>query len=183
VAEDTVVTITDVVVTSVLDTGEKGFYAQDAGGGEYAGIYIYTGTISAEDIPAITIGSVVTITGTYLEYYDLSEISVSDAADITLTDTATPVVTSISETPTDWESYEGVLVSLDYTVEFIDAATDAEGECLTYGACELDNGLLLDDELFDYSATTGDTYAALTGLISYSYSAWRIYPRDASDLD
>ena len=100
----------------------------------------------------------------------------SDAADFTVSGTDSVSISTLGETPSDWEPYEGVLVTLDYTVS---VTTDAD----EYGGCALEADLIIDDEFYSHGSASGDTYESLTGIISWAYGEWRIYPRDASDLD
>ena len=76
---------------------------------------------------------------------------------------------TISSTPSDWEPWEGCLV----TISDVEVTTDDDG----YGGVELDNGLIMDDLLYSHGASSGDTFSEITGLITYAYSAWRINPR------
>jgi predicted extracellular nuclease len=167
VPEGTTVTIT-AVVTSDVDLGEKGFFVQDAGGGEYSGIYIYRGSASA-----VSLGDVVEITGEVTEHWDLTELVVTDDANITVTGAGDLTVDTISSTPSDWEPWEGCLV----TIGAVDVTSDDDG----YGAVDLSNGLKLDDLLFSHGASSGDSFSEITGLISYSFEFYRINPR-AGDL-
>lgn len=165
VEEGTTVTVT-AVVTSEDDLDEKGFFVQDAGGGEYSGIYVYRGSLSG-----VAIGDVVEVTGTVTEYFELTEIVVTDDADIVVTDPGAGEVAidALESTPSDWEPWESCLV----TIWDVAVTSDDDG----YGAVDLDNGLKLDDLLYSHGASSGDTFSEITGFITYSYSAWRINPR------
>ncbi|RME21991.1 MAG: hypothetical protein D6798_16885 [Deltaproteobacteria bacterium] len=171
VAEDSIVTLHDVVVTSELALDGGGFYIQDAGGGEYSGIYVYLqGTF---DGLYLSIGDRIDITGTYTEYYGFSELTVGGMDDIEITGTAEVTATPVSDV-TDWEPWEGVLVTLsDQTVL---ACPD------TYGEAEISAGIELNDQLYEYEADRNATIAELTGLIEYSFEEWKIDPRSADDL-
>jgi len=160
-----------VIVTA--EPGDEGFWVQDAGGGEWSGLYVYTDRLDTE--VTVSVGDVLNITGEVSEYYDLTEISVGNANDIEATGTTAEATTaSLSEAPADWENYEGVLVTLS-SVE-----VGAGGE---YGVYALNySGLLIDDELYSYSLSQGDTFETLTGVIHYSYGEFKIYPRTAADM-
>ena len=41
---------------------------------------------------------------------------------------------------------------------------------------------MLDDELFDYTVTEGDTVESLTGLVFFSYGEFTLLPRDENDM-
>ena len=155
------------IVTSTDDLDEKGFFVQQEGGGEYSGLYIYRGSPSA-----VSIGDVVEIIGRVDEYYDLTELVVTDDADIVVTDPGAGLVATdyVETAPSDWEPWESCLITIgDVTV-----TTDDDG----YGGVELDNGLILDDLLYSHGASSGDSFSEITGFITYSYFAWRINPRD-----
>ncbi|MEC7987416.1 MAG: hypothetical protein VX278_19765 [Myxococcota bacterium] len=160
-----------VVVTTEM--AEEGFWVQDLGGGEWSGIYVYTAQIS--DTVSVNVGDVLNLTGEVSEFYDLTEITVTSLGDIEVVGTGeTAVTTSVSSAPSDWESYEGVLIALE-NAEIV--------EELDYGNCSLNyNGIILDDELYRYEVSAGDVFPALTGVVTYSYGEFKLYPRDESDM-
>lgn len=165
------VELNGVVVTSGLTSDDKGFFVQDEGGGDYSGMYIY---LAWKD-PSVSydIGDKLDIVGSATEYYDFTEVGVGSADDLTASGSGTPVATSITSTPSDWEMYESMLVTL--TDVEITAAAD-------YGEMETNYGINLDDLLYSYDLTAGSTYDTITGLISYSYGAYKLLPRDEADL-
>ncbi len=166
------VTLEDVIVTSPIDSSGN-FFVQDAGGGEWSGMYIYT----YDDVELdLSVGDVVTIDGSATEYYDLTEVALSSADDLTASgETSEPVVLDLAEAPDDWEPYESVLVRLsDVTVT---SSPD------TYNEVETDWGINVDDLIADHGLEAGATCASLTGLVTYTYGAWKILPRTADDLD
>lgn len=169
--ESQTVTLDAVVVTAV--DGQYGnFWVQDYGGGEWSGLYVYTSNI----LPNVNVGDVVTLTGTISEYYDLTEITIASSADIVhATTTSNPIATAISSSPSDWESLESVLISLQ-NVQI--------GPSGSYGQFELANysDIKLDDELYSYTVMEGNTISSLTGIVNYSYGEFTIYPRYAADL-
>jgi len=152
---------------------DEGFWVQDPGGGEWSGLYVYTDRVDGE--VSVSVGDVLDITGEVSEYYDLTEISVGNTNDIEPTGTtAEATAVSLSEAPADWENYEGVLVSLS-NVEI-----GAGGE---YGVFLLNySGLSIDDEIYNYNLSSGDTMETLTGVIHYTYGEFKIYPRSAEDM-
>ena len=91
------------VVTSPNDRSGN-FFIQENGGGEYSGIYVY---LQGVDFTA-NVGDALTITGEYVEYYDLSELKVTSVNDIVVTGTNEPIADTIDQVPTDWESWEGL---------------------------------------------------------------------------
>jgi len=170
VAEDSTVALRNVVITSqTMTMNDKGkFHIQDLGGGDYSGILVYVQSGSYEAV----IGDTIDLTGIYVEYYELSELKVN-AADIVANSTATPVASQISATPADWEVYEGCLVTISETT--VNDVVD------NFGEVSLSIGVKMDNEYFDHSTEPGDVIN-VSGIITYSYSAFKINPRSGSDL-
>ena len=130
VPEGEVVTLTDVIVTSGINARGEGFYVQDPGGGEYSGVYVYT-ALAGEGIAPL-VGNSVSVTGVVVEYYGFTEISVSSPQSVVTTGEGTVTPTVVSEV-SDWEAYEGVLLTLEQQ-EVVSDLNDY-GECqLSFGA-------------------------------------------------
>lgn len=169
------VMVTDVVVTSNDWTDDNGtyFFVQDEGGGEGSGLLVFLPDLEYD----VSVGDTITATGVASEFYGLTQLKVSDIANVETTGTSVPVVTVVAEVPADaadWESWESCLVSVgDIT------ATSEEA----YGAVTTDKNISLDDVLYAFDAANGDHWDSVTGLVYYSYETWSLLPRDASDLD
>ena len=102
------------------------------------------------------------ISGVSKEYFDLTEVDASTGSVTILdTDDAPPVVaTVLTETPSDWEPYEGCLLELqDVTIT---SAVDAYGQA---------------------STSYGDVYSAIRGPLYYSYSEWKVEPEADGYVD
>jgi len=171
IAEGTEVTIAGAVVTSIQ--GSSGFFIQDLGGGEYSGVYVYSG---GDDL-GVSPGDVITITAETTEYYELTELVLNDAADVTLTGTDT-VVADIVADAKDWEVWEGCHI----TVPDLEA-TSAPDE---YGVTTLSNGLVIDDMIWFYhdemDVAAGDSWASITGGLAYGYGAYSLNPSSSADF-
>jgi phosphatidylserine/phosphatidylglycerophosphate/cardiolipin synthase-like enzyme len=153
------------IVTATYSTG---YFIQD-GDTAWTGIYIY----DQGNTPAI--GDSVTLTGTVDEYYNMTEI-------VNLTGFATintgnplpePIVITSGEAT---EAYESVLIRVE------------EAECtnpdLGYGEWEINDGsgpVAVDDMGIAFAPTIGTSYT-VTGPLNYSYSAFKIEPRDENDI-
>ncbi len=166
------VTLEGVTVVSGMTAGD-GFFVQDDAGA-YNGIYVYVGSSGI----TVNQGDQVTLTGDVSEFYDLTEIAIFDAADLTVTGTGVPSALVLSSEPADWEPYEGVLVSVlaDLTL-----TSDAD----EFGVCTTSwTSLQMDDALYDFDATYGDgeVFSLVTGPITYDHETWRILPRESGDL-
>lgn len=172
VVEGTTVTLQNVVVTSSITADEDGFFIQDEGGGEWSGIYVFIGQAGGGIAPLV--GDKLTITGSVAEYYDSTQLVISSAESMQVTGETTPVATVVSSVD-DWEAYEGCLVSLaDQTV-----VSDVN----SYGEANLSMGIPMDNSFFNFDTEYGAHYDSITGVITYSFSAFKINPRDASDLE
>lgn len=184
---DRTVLLSDVVVTSALTIRRDGFWVQESGGGAWCGVYIYLGNALNDDsLWNVAPGDVVSIEGTVTEYgssdsdLTLTEISVNDVDDITLSGaTAEVTVTALTEStiPTDdegWEAYEGVLISLPD----VEITSDES----SYGEVDTNWGIQLDDALYYYDLAAGFTFETVTGLVNFSYGLYELFPRDEADL-
>lgn len=177
-----VVTIENVIVTSPLTFKGDGFFVQDPQGGEYSGIYVYIN--KNPDMLAVMPGDVVTITGLYTEYYDMSQIAAGQAGDVQVVGTdavPSPVVVAPADIATGGalaENYESVLVTVENVT--VSAAAD------NFGEWTVDGGLRVDDLFFatgDWpKPNPGDSFTSLTGPLTYSYDNFKLAPRTAEDL-
>ena len=183
---ETVVTIKGVVVTSPtkLKDGKGTLWVEEPAGGEYSGIalYLYDEVAAALDAPP---GSVVDFTGTYTEFFDSSQIVIKAPADIQIVGTAeipAPAVVAAADIATAGakaENYEGVLVQIE------DAVVTTPN--VDVGQFEVEGGARVSDYfLFELGQSPkpsmGDTYAAITGPLLYSFDQFQIAPRSLADL-
>lgn len=168
------VRLTDVVVTSQDWTDDNGtyFFVQDEGGGANSGLLVFLPDLAYD----VNVGDTVTVTGTTNEFYGLTELKVTDLANVETTGSSTPVVSVLSEIPTDdagWEAWESCLIQIDDVT-----ATSDE----SYGAVTTDKGVSIDDVLYAFTAHNGDSWSQVTGPLYYSYNVWTLLPRSADDL-
>ncbi len=171
VSEGDIVTLTDVCATSQVANNGMGFFVQDDGGGEYSGLFVYLGDVVVE----VEAGDMLDVTGEVTEYYDLTELSVTDASDVAITGTCTPAATTLQSAPADFEAYESVLV----TVLDINVTSDAD----EYGEHTTDfGGMTIDDMFYTFEGGNGDNVSSITGPLNYNYSVFKIEPRSAADV-
>jgi predicted extracellular nuclease len=180
----TVAEYTDVLVqgVSVTGSGNNGITVQHATGGAYSGIYIFLGlapTGSWSDVYAL--GDIVDVEGEYNEYYEVSQIDATGGT-VTWLSTGAPLT---AETFSDAaalgmtaEAYEGVLVQImDVTVG---------SEPSTYGEWDIGGDIYVDDTFHAYSSvatvTIGDTFDSVTGALHFSFSEWKLLPRNDADF-
>ena len=178
VAEDTVVTLEGVVVTSPLTSKGDGFFIQDQAGGEYSGLYVFLQGATVD--LNLYVGDVITITGSVSEYYDFTELTVTSSSNISVTGEVAGGLAGESLTGTeafsaeDWEPWESVLVSLP--------SQTILGDVNSYGEVDLSGGVVMDNLFFDFSTEYGATYTSITGPMNYSFEEFKINPRDEADL-
>ena len=153
------------IVTAVFGPG---FFIQD-GQGEWNGIYVYGSN-------NVSVGDEVMITGTVVEYYDLTEINnITDLQTISSgNDLPDPEI--LGTWDVNDESWESVLVKIE------------EAHCtntnLGYGEWELNDGsgpCRVDDLGIVYSPDLGISYA-VTGPLYFSFDDFKIEPRDENDI-
>ena len=184
IAMDTEVFLANVVMTSPMAASPPGFFIQEPGSEadpEYSGIFVYIADNQvAEDLAgSVAIGNTVDITGTYTEYYDLSEISIDETADLALTGTGTvnPVDVAACDVGTgggSMEAYEGVLVRVSNVT--------VTNEDLGFGEFEVEGCLSVDDLFYAATPALDTVFSSITGPMNYTYSAAKIEPRGESDL-
>ena len=177
IAEETVVTITGTVTAGSGETpdGSVAFYLQE-GTGQYSGINVY---ISSSSGFSVNRGDSIFVTGEYVEYYDKTEID--NVTDITVisTDVTLPTAEVLTLDQTDWEPWEGVLIS----IQNITVSNDDAG----YGEWKVTDGvdsLIIDNAgNYTYTPTNGEFIASITGPLNYSFSNYKMIPRDDVDID
>ena len=188
VADGDGVLLGNVVITSPMSEAPPGFFVQEPGSEstpEYSGIYVYiVDEQAAIDLAGIVaVGAAVDIQGTYTEYYDLSEISIDEATDVTVvgTDVVNPVNVDACDVATGGtvqEAYEGVLVRVTNT-DVTDGNPDDPNE---YNEFEVEGCLRVDDLFHDAAGELGDHYASLSGPLYFAYGDAKLEPREAADV-
>ncbi len=162
------VSLEDVVITTTITPDGELFFIQDQGGGANTGLVVYVGSDSYDAV----IGNVVDMQGPLSLYYDLLEITPTSITETGTT--ATPTATELSADPSDWEDYEGALVTLTN----VEVTSDPDN----YGEVTTNYGVTIDDLFYQANMSNGETYSSVTGVITYSYSAYKLEPRDAADV-
>ena len=169
------VAISDVVVTGIRASG--GFFVQDPAAAEYGGLYVYD-----RGATTVALGDVVSVVGTYTEYFGLTEIT-----DPTVTPTGSAAVPDpIEVDPCDVatggaraEPLEGMLVVVR-DVALTDANPDGTAD---YDEFEVGGCLRVDDFLWDaLDQPASGAWSSITGVALYSFDNAKIAPRAASDM-
>ena len=176
-ADGTVVSIESLIVTALDNTGsnEGSFWVQEASGGPYSGIYVFNKNLVV-DSSALSIGSRVSITGTYKEFNGLSEIEITSIDSVSEGIQIQPQVVSACDIATGGPKtaeYEGVLVR----VEGVTVASIEE-----HGEFKIDCELLVDDEIFHFDTSVGAEFQGITGILHFAFEANKLLVRDVNDI-
>ena len=169
------------IVTHVLASSSSSagtYFIQQPGVDNCGGIYVRDFDL----LPAV--GDEVSITGTASEYYSFTQIGDVTSASINSSDNLiAPLSINASdlgiECSMDGEELEGMLVKVsNVNVENID---EFENVQINDGT----GATLMDDYYYDGSwpnISEGDSFDCITGVVGYSYSEFKIYPRSSSDF-
>lgn len=185
------VLVKDVVVSSPVFFDKNmnaNFFLTEAAGGEYSGIQVYVYADVAVELEAggkmPKQGDKLDIEGLYSEFFDYSEITLTDSTNLTITGAGTipaPSVVLPADVTTGGakaENYEGCLV----TVENVTVTAPA----VEFGEFQVADTLIVDDLFFvpnpGPKPAMGDVFASITGLMSYSFEVFKLEPRTADDL-
>ncbi len=162
-----------VTAVNIYQNSFKGYFLQDSAKA-WNGVYVYD---PAHD--TIVVGDSVTIVGTVDEYYGLTEIkNVRDLMLVSHGNTL-PGPVSLTTGEASQEMWESVFVTFDNAV--------CLHNDLGHGEVSVDDGsdsLIVDDFLYHYSLddfVPGNVYD-LTGVMNYSYGAFKLNPRSADDI-
>ncbi|MBN2392422.1 MAG: DUF11 domain-containing protein [Anaerolineae bacterium] len=153
-------------------------YAIAEDSGPWHGLYIYTGGSASKP----DIGARVQVTGTLAEYYNMTEIGYgSSFSELSSGNTPYPAsvvdVADIATGAATAESYESVLVEVhDVTVDNADLGN---GEwSVTAGG----SSVRVNDLGYVYTPSVGDYLSVVRGMLDYTFSDFKIEPRDADDV-
>ena len=167
------------VVTAVKPGTYPNFYLKQPGVGSWGGIYVYDTSVSP------SIGDEITLSATVNEYYSFTQLI--DVSSFTIESTGNsvnPISISCEQLGTDCsfegEMLEGMLVSVhNVVVESVDE----------YDNWHVNDGsetILISDYFFDGNwpqVSGGETYGTITGVVEYSYSEFKILPRNINDMN
>ncbi len=178
------VAVQGLVVTGIREG--TGYFAQDPNASENAGIWIYDNGAAEVDM-----GNVVDVQGTYQEYYELCEIKDATSTVQGSADIPSPILAhdpcSVATGGSEAERYESMLVMVENVTVTDDNPDSEDGS--DYGEMEVAECLRVDDAIFsDLSDDAtgyrelGTAYDSITGILNYSYSNFKLTPRDESDL-
>ncbi|MGE0561642.1 MAG: T9SS type A sorting domain-containing protein [Flavobacteriales bacterium] len=164
---------TEFVQTTGIVTAVQynGYYIQD-GAGAYNGIFV----LDYINFPII--GDNVTISGVVDEYFNYTEIKNPSVFVINSSGNTLPTPTSLSTLAANDEMYEGVLVKVSNASCTADTATSGNGE---WTVNDGSGSLIVDNKMYSFNAIVAVAYT-VTGVMDYSFSAFKILPRDMNDV-
>ena len=162
------------VTTTGVVTGKygSGFFIQD-GTGPWNGIFVLNSTYN------VNRGDNVTLTGLVYEYYEYTEIKSLASLTVNSTGNAEPTASVVTSAEVKSEAYESVLVQVK-NAKCINANSG-------FGMWTVNDGVNVGDTckihnlLYTMTPTLNTVYD-ITGPTYYSFSEYRVEPRDAADV-
>ena len=176
VTEGTAVIVNGTVTAGSGETpdGSVAFYMQD-GTGQYSGINVY---ISSSSGLTVNRADSIQVSGTYIEYYGKTEIDNVTSITVFSTGASLPDPEVLTLALADSEPWEGVLIQVQ-TVTVINANTGYGEWWVTDGT---DTLVINNAGNYSYTPTVGEIINSITGPLNYSYSEYKIIPRDDNDI-
>ena len=181
--EETVVTVdcsVTAIKTKLKSNGQfdyETFWCQERQGSTHSGIHVF----SRSEEGSVALGNDVQVQGTYQEYYGLAELT---DVTITITDANASVIEPMVLDPAnipDPELYEGMLIRFE-NISVTAENADSNGD---YDEFAVTGGFRIDDfiwEDMDNNYPVGTTFTSITGMMHYSYSNYKLIPRNEDDL-
>ena len=163
---DSIVTTSGIV--TAVDNGS--FYIQDSASA-WNGLFVFTNSYTP------SLGDNITITGLITEYFNLTELKDITSMVVNSTGNTLPTPINLTSAEVSNEKYEGVLVKVS------DATCTAVADQL--GAWSINDGsgdVFIDDDIYPFIPTLDSVYS-VTGPVAYSFSLFRIIPRDMNDVE
>lgn len=188
------VTVNNLIVTGVRTGSGAGFFAQTDGAiTPYNGAFVFTATDAG--LPAV--GDIVNVTAPIGEYFGLLQLQATATNNGTVTVVSsgnaapspiTLTLANLNDAATA-ETYESMLVTLSEgtPLEVLSLATgSAAGEFNVSTSSSSDEatiGARLYNAVDGVSIAAGGTLSSVTGPLNYSFSTYKVEPRDATDVD
>ncbi len=170
--------ITSGVVTAVKPGEYPNFFLTQPGANSWGGIYVYDTSVNPQ------VGDELILSATVNEYYSFTQlIDVTSSSTVSSENSVNPLSIFTGDLGIacsfEGEGYESMLVKVsNITIEGIDE----------FGNWVINDGsgqAMVDDYFFDGdwpSVSIGDDYGSITGVVEYSYSEFKILPRNADDI-
>ncbi|MCB9193063.1 MAG: T9SS type A sorting domain-containing protein [Flavobacteriales bacterium] len=160
-----------VVMTTgtVTAVAPQGYFIQD-GNGPWNGLYVY----DTGNVPAI--GDNVEVTGTVSEYFNMTELGQVSSYNV-VSNGNTVTTTSISTADANTEQYESQLVTVSQAT--CNDPNSGNGQWIVNDGS---GDVFVDDLIYAFTPSLNIMYN-VTGPLNYSFSEWKIEPRDANDIE
>lgn len=164
---------TQFVQTSGIVTAVQfnGYYIQD-GNGAYNGVFV----LDYLNVP--TIGDNVTISGTIDEFNNYTTVKNPSVYTVNSSGNTLPTPFALSTLVVNNEMYEGVLVKVTNANCTADTAINGFGE---WTVNDGSGSLRVDNKMYNFNAAMGTVYN-VTGVVDYSFSLFKLLPRDMNDV-
>lgn len=183
-----VVTVDDAIVTAVA---VNGFWAQAEAGGEFSGIFVFSGK-DGPDISGVALGDELVLTGAYEEFFELTELNITEGA---IEISASPgegnvpaaEVVAVADIGEPWES---VFVRVEETNPAVLTVTEVNAMMdineFTVEDSNTDT-VVIDDFIYDaiddgVLVEPNATFESIQGPVNFGFGAFKITPRVAGDL-
>jgi len=179
--EGSAVTIVGAYVTGVR-SGDAGFWIETGSQGPHTGLAVFSGGSQ----PALAVGDVVDVTGVYVEFFGLAQLTnpsvtiVSSGAGLPFA----PLVVDPAAVATGGasaEAYESMLLQVNDVV----ITTQNPDEPDDYDEFEVTGGLRINDVNFaalDNICPVGSSFTSIVGNLNFGFSNTKLEPRAAADI-
>jgi hypothetical protein len=181
VAAETQVLVEAVVVTAI--SPGRGLWVQQ-GSGPDSGMYLFGS--EAADSEGLSVGKEIDLQGVFTIFNDLKQIKFPTILATREGQLPEPLLVSAADLATS-ASYEGMLVRAE-TLSIVNANPDGPDD--DFGQVELNDGLVLDDDLFSelrngrvFLRLAGTEFNSITGIAHLSFDKRKLLPRSAEDFD
>jgi predicted extracellular nuclease len=151
---------------------QYGYFIEDPAGGDWNGLWVH----DTDNLPAM--GNRVRLTGTVIEYYELTELDALTDYQVVSSGNPLPAAAVLATGDVSQEQWESVLVRVENVT--------VSNEDLGYGEWSVNDGtgdVVIDDKgSYTYTPVNGEALAAVVGPLDYSYDVFKILPRDDNDI-
>ncbi len=159
------------IVTAVVNSGSDiGYFIQNASGA-WNGVYV------DDAVNAPSRGDSVVISGLVQENFSFTQLTALTSFNNVSSGNPEPAASGVSTGAVNSEDYESVLVQT--------SAATCTNPTVGFGQWAIFDGstdtCLVDDVIYSFSPALGNSYD-VTGPVWYSYSEYKLLPRDAADI-